>query len=60
MEATEEATGGGVEQKKKQIEKFKEDADTKREVALMQERKRLSLLEQLKAIQGPFTNAEEV
>ena len=32
-----------VEWNKKQIEKFKEDADTKQEVALMQERKRLSL-----------------
>ena len=38
----------------------KEDADTKREVALMQERKILSLLEQLKVIQDPFTNAEEM
>ena len=49
-----------VEWSKKQIEKFKEDADTKRKVALMQERKIVSLLEQLKAIQGAFTNAEEV
>ena len=42
-----------------QIQKFKEDAAMKREVALNQGRKRLTLLEQLKILEGPFTNAEE-
>ena len=49
-----------VQWNKIQIQKFKEDAAMKREVALNQERKTLTLLEQLKILEGPFTNAEEV
>ena len=36
------------------------DAAMKREIALNQERKRLTLLEQLKILGSPFTNTEEV
>ena len=49
-----------VEWNKKVNEKFKDDAVKKQETALGQERKRIHLLELLKAIKGPFTNAEEV
>ena len=41
-------------------EKFSTDAEKKQEVALGQERKRLTKLEDLKTCGGPFTNAEEV
>ena len=40
--------------------RFSEGADERREVALKQERKRLDMLDNLKASGGPFTNAEEV
>ena len=43
-----------VDCSKKQNEKFKEGGNTKREVALMQERKRVSLLEQLKVTPRSF------
>jgi hypothetical protein len=41
-------------------EKFSTDAEKKQEVALVQERKRLTKMEDLKICGGPFTNAEEV
>ena len=40
--------------------KMKAEAERKQEVALGQERKWLLLLEKLKMVKGPFTNAEEV
>ena len=49
-----------LEWNKKQDEKFKCDTDKKQEVALIKERKRLNLLEDLKACKGPFTNSDEV
>ena len=49
-----------VKLNKKVADKFKEDAKKKQETALGQERKRILILEQLKANKGPFTNAEEV
>ena len=45
---------------KKQEEKFKTDSQKKQEVSLVKERKRLNLLEDLKASNGPFTNSDEV
>ena len=45
---------------KRQKERFAEEADITRTVAIQKERKRLDLLEKLKAERGPFTNAEEV
>ena len=44
----------------KQEEKFKNDSDKKQEVALVKERKRLNLFEDLKERQIPFTNSDEV
>ena len=44
----------------KQQERFKSDSEKKQEVALVKERKRLNLLEDLKSFGGPFTNSEEV
>lgn len=41
-------------------EKMKEGSDNKREMAIMQERKKLGLLEDLKEVGGPFTSAEQV
>jgi hypothetical protein len=49
-----------LEWNQKQKERFAEEADMVRTIALQKERKRLDLLEKLKAEQGPFTNAEEV
>ena len=49
-----------LEWNEKQKEKFKTDVEKKQEVALGQERKRLTMLEELKSVGGPFTNAEEV
>ena len=40
--------------------KFSDDAEKKKEVAIGKERKRILMLEDLKADKGPFTNAEEV
>ena len=45
---------------KRQKERFAQEADITRTVAIQKERKRLDLLEKLKAERGPFTNAEEV
>ena len=44
----------------KQRDRFAEVADMTRTVAIQKERKRLDLLEKLKAEKGPFTSAEEV
>lgn len=41
-------------------ERMKSGSDEKRETALIQERKKLSMLEELKEYGGPFTSAEEV
>ena len=41
-------------------ERMKKGSDEKREVALVQERKKLDSLEKLKEFGGPFTSAEEV
>ena len=41
-------------------EKFSSDAEKKQQVAIGQERKRLTMMEDLKECGGPFTNAEEV
>ena len=40
--------------------KFRDDAEKKKEVAIGKERKRILMLDDLKADKGPFTNAEEV
>ena len=45
---------------KKQAERFSTDVQKKQEVSLVKERKRLDMLEELKACKGPFTNSEEV
>ena len=42
------------------MEKCKDEAARSQETDLGQERKRLLMLEELKAKSGPFTNAEEV
>ena len=39
---------------------MKKGSDSKRELALLQERKKLGLLEDLKEVGGPFTSAEQV
>jgi hypothetical protein len=49
-----------VEWNEKMSDKFKSEADKKQQSALGSERKRLLVLEQLKKVGGPFTNAEEV
>ena len=49
-----------VEWNRKMTAKLKDDYERKQEVALIQERKILDMLEQLKMKEGPFTNAEEV
>ena len=41
-------------------ERMRRGSDEKREIALIQERKKLSMLEELKECGGPFTSAEEV
>ena len=41
-------------------ERMRRGSDEKREIALIQERKKLSMLEELKESGGPFTSAEEV
>jgi hypothetical protein len=41
-------------------ERMRKGSDEKREIALIQERKKLSMLEELKECGGPFTSAEEV
>ena len=41
-------------------ERMKRGSDERRETALIQERKKLSMLEELKEGGGPFTSAEEV
>ena len=49
-----------VQWNQKQKERFAQEADMARVVAIGKERKRLDLLEKLKGDKGPFTNAEEV
>ena len=49
-----------VEWNRKMTVTLKDDYERKQEVALIQERQRLDMLEQLKMKEGPFTNAEEV
>lgn len=45
---------------KKMEERMRKGTESKREVALMQERKKAGLLESLKELGGPFTSAEQV
>ena len=49
-----------LEWNKKQEGKFKTDSERKQEVSLVKERKRLNMLEELKACKGPLTNSDEV
>ena len=49
-----------VEWNQKIKARFAQEADMVRNVALGKERKRLDLLEKLKAEKGPFTSAEQV
>ena len=41
-------------------EKMREGSDSKREIAMSQERKMLGLMEELKESGGPFTSSEQV
>lgn len=49
-----------LEWNKQQDVRFRDDATRKQHAALAQERKRLAMLESLKAKGGPFTNSDEV
>ena len=49
-----------LEWNKRQESKFRGEAIKKQQVAISQERNRIQMLEQLKEVNGPFTNAEDV